>query len=200
MTDAPPSITTRSCTGDERRVRRYRRLDGLCGPQRSRTSGLHGCPRHDARGRSPLDHDRLRRRRDADADSTSPRARSRERMVAADRWQRPAAMGACRERSFRTSAEPLFQYRDKDLSFTDCTSFAIMRELRLTTVITTDGRFCQVGVRRAASDSDSTNAQAAARVTGRRGDPLLPWPRAPAKAFQARSRVSRRLWMSAREP
>ena len=34
---------------------------------------------------------------------------------------------------------------DKDLSFTDCTSFAIMRELRLTTVITTDGHLRQVG-------------------------------------------------------
>jgi hypothetical protein len=38
-----------------------------------------------------------------------------------------------------------FQYRDKDLSFTDCTSIALMRELKLTTVITTDGHFRQVG-------------------------------------------------------
>jgi predicted nucleic acid-binding protein len=38
-----------------------------------------------------------------------------------------------------------FQHRDKNLSFTDCTSFAVMRELRLTTVITTDGHFRQVG-------------------------------------------------------
>jgi uncharacterized protein len=42
-------------------------------------------------------------------------------------------------------ARNLFQYRDKNLLFTDCTSFAIMRELRLTTVITTDGHFRQVG-------------------------------------------------------
>ena len=43
-------------------------------------------------------------------------------------------------------ARTLFsQYRDKDLSFTDCTSFAVMRELRLTTVITTDGHFRQLG-------------------------------------------------------
>jgi predicted nucleic acid-binding protein len=38
-----------------------------------------------------------------------------------------------------------FQYRDKDLSFTDCTSIVIMRELKLTTVITTDRHFQQVG-------------------------------------------------------
>jgi antitoxin (DNA-binding transcriptional repressor) of toxin-antitoxin stability system len=44
MAGVRPSITTRSCTRDERRVRRHRRLDGLCGPKRSRTSGLHGCP------------------------------------------------------------------------------------------------------------------------------------------------------------
>jgi antitoxin (DNA-binding transcriptional repressor) of toxin-antitoxin stability system len=44
MTDGRPSITTRSCTHDERRVRRYRRLDGLCGPERSCSRGLHGRP------------------------------------------------------------------------------------------------------------------------------------------------------------
>jgi predicted nucleic acid-binding protein len=38
-----------------------------------------------------------------------------------------------------------FQHRDKDLSFTDCTSIAVMRELRMTTVITTDGHFRQIG-------------------------------------------------------
>ena len=38
-----------------------------------------------------------------------------------------------------------FQYRDKDFSFTDCTSFAIMREMRLTQVLTTDRHFRQMG-------------------------------------------------------
>jgi len=38
-----------------------------------------------------------------------------------------------------------FWYGDKDLSFTDCTSFAVMRELRVTTVITTDDHFSRVG-------------------------------------------------------
>ena len=46
---------------------------------------------------------------------------------------------------FERARSLFFQYRDKDLSFTDCTSVAIMRELRLTTVITTDGHFRQVG-------------------------------------------------------
>jgi hypothetical protein len=48
---------------------------------------------------------------------------------------------------FERARNLFFQYRDKNLSFTDCTSFAIMRELRLTTVISTDGHFRQVGLR-----------------------------------------------------
>ena len=46
---------------------------------------------------------------------------------------------------FERARNLFFQYRDKDLSFTDCTSFAVMRELKLTTVITTDRHFQQVG-------------------------------------------------------
>jgi predicted nucleic acid-binding protein len=46
---------------------------------------------------------------------------------------------------FERARHLFVQYRDKDLSFTDYTSFAIMRELKLTTVITTDGHFRQVG-------------------------------------------------------
>ena len=38
-----------------------------------------------------------------------------------------------------------FRYRDKDLSFTDCTSFVVMRELKLTHAITTDRHFRQMG-------------------------------------------------------
>ena len=41
--------------------------------------------------------------------------------------------------------ELFFRYRDKRFSFTDCTSFALMRELRLTTVLTTDAHFKQMG-------------------------------------------------------
>jgi predicted nucleic acid-binding protein len=46
---------------------------------------------------------------------------------------------------FERARHLFFQYRDKDLSFTDCTSIAVMRELKLTTVITTDRHFQQVG-------------------------------------------------------
>lgn len=46
---------------------------------------------------------------------------------------------------FERARHLFFQYRDKDLSFTDCTSIATMRELKLTTVITTDGHFRQIG-------------------------------------------------------
>jgi predicted nucleic acid-binding protein len=38
-----------------------------------------------------------------------------------------------------------FRYRDKDFSFTDCTSFALMRELRLRAALTTDRHFRKVG-------------------------------------------------------
>jgi len=38
-----------------------------------------------------------------------------------------------------------FQYSDKDFSFTDCTSFAVMREMRLTRALTTDRHFRQMG-------------------------------------------------------
>jgi uncharacterized protein len=38
-----------------------------------------------------------------------------------------------------------FRWRDKDLSFTDCTSFVVMRERRLRTALTTDHHFVQAG-------------------------------------------------------
>jgi predicted nucleic acid-binding protein len=46
---------------------------------------------------------------------------------------------------FERARQLLFQYRDKDVSLTDCTSFAVMRELKVTTIITTDRHFRQVG-------------------------------------------------------
>ena len=38
-----------------------------------------------------------------------------------------------------------FRYRDKDFSFTDCTSFVVMRELKLREALTTDRHFEQAG-------------------------------------------------------
>jgi len=38
-----------------------------------------------------------------------------------------------------------FRYRDKDFSFTDCTSFILMRELKVREALTTDHHFLQAG-------------------------------------------------------
>ena len=38
-----------------------------------------------------------------------------------------------------------FRYRDKDYSFTDCTSFVVMQELKLKQALTTDDHFRQMG-------------------------------------------------------
>lgn len=46
---------------------------------------------------------------------------------------------------FEKARQLFFQFRDKDFSFTDCTSFAVMRELRLTHALTTDRHFHQIG-------------------------------------------------------
>ena len=46
---------------------------------------------------------------------------------------------------FDRAREMFFRYKDKDFSFTDCTSFVVMRELRLTRALTTDGHFKQAG-------------------------------------------------------
>lgn len=55
------------------------------------------------------------------------------------RWER------VENHRFERARDLFFQYRDKDLSFTDCTSIAVMRELKLKSVITTDRHFRQVG-------------------------------------------------------
>lgn len=54
------------------------------------------------------------------------------------RWERVDAA------RFDRARELFFQYRDKAFSFTDCTSFAIMRELRVTQALTTDRHFRQM--------------------------------------------------------
>jgi hypothetical protein len=84
-------------------------------------------------------------------DETLTLIRFRLGLAAANAWWRQID-GSTRLRwervendRFERSRNLFFHYRDKDLSFTDCTSIAVMRELKLTTVIATDGHFRQVG-------------------------------------------------------
>jgi predicted nucleic acid-binding protein len=46
---------------------------------------------------------------------------------------------------FDRALELFFRHRDKAYSFTDCTSLALMRELKITSVLTTDKHFKQMG-------------------------------------------------------
>jgi predicted nucleic acid-binding protein len=48
---------------------------------------------------------------------------------------------------FEQARQAFFRLRDRDFSFTDCTSFVVMRELRLTHALTTDRHFRQAGFR-----------------------------------------------------
>lgn len=84
-------------------------------------------------------------------DETLTLIRFRLGLAAADTWWQQID-GSARLRweriendRFERARNLFFQYRDEDLSFTDCTSIAVMRELKLKTVITTDGHFRQVG-------------------------------------------------------
>ena len=55
------------------------------------------------------------------------------------RWERIDPVRAEKARSW------FFQWSDKDFSYTDCTSFVIMRELGLRRALTTDRHFVQAG-------------------------------------------------------
>jgi predicted nucleic acid-binding protein len=84
-------------------------------------------------------------------DETLTLLRFRLGLDAAEEWWHTVAASA-RLRHERVDAERteraraiFFRYRDKDFSFTDCTSFAVMRELRLRSALTTDRHFRQAG-------------------------------------------------------
>jgi uncharacterized protein len=85
------------------------------------------------------------------ADETLTLLRARLGLRAAAEWWRTVD-GTPRVRweridseRFEKARQVFFQHEDKDYSFTDCTSFVVMRELRLTHVLTTDRHFRQMG-------------------------------------------------------
>ena len=84
-------------------------------------------------------------------DETLTLIRLRLNLSAAEAWWRQID-GSQRVRweridpgRFERALELFFRHRDKGYSFTDCTSFAVMRELKLTGVLTTDRHFKQMG-------------------------------------------------------
>ncbi len=64
------------------------------------------------------------------------------RMVSGSRRVRFEAVDAQRAERAR---EIFFGWRDKAFSFTDCTSFVLMRELRISSALTSDRHFSQAG-------------------------------------------------------
>jgi uncharacterized protein len=85
------------------------------------------------------------------ADETLTLLRIRLGIDAAENWWRQVD-GSARLRweyinpaRAEKAREFFFRYRDKDFSFTDCTSFILMRELKLREALTTDRHFLQAG-------------------------------------------------------
>lgn len=84
-------------------------------------------------------------------DETLTLVRLRLGLSAAEKWWQQVD-GSARLRweridsdRFEKARQLFFQYRDKNFSFTDCTSLIVMRETRLTHALTTDGHFRQAG-------------------------------------------------------
>ena len=125
------------------------------------TAGWMAC----ADGADP-DHHRLSGARDAAlragqalvttdfvVDETLTLIRMRLGLPAADRWWGQVD-GSSRLRwervgsdRFERARQLFFQYRDKDFSFTDCTSFVVMRRERIVDAFTFDHHFEQMGFR-----------------------------------------------------
>ena len=85
-------------------------------------------------------------------DETLTLLRLRLGIAAADAWW-PQIDGSSRLRWERITVERFdrartlfFRHRDKAYSFTDCTSFVVMQELRLKEALTTDRHFRQMGL------------------------------------------------------
>ncbi len=85
------------------------------------------------------------------ADETLTLIRIRLGITAAERWWRQVeASSRLRWESIDLARADkarglFFRYRDKAYSFTDCTSFVVMRELKLAEALTTDHHFAKAG-------------------------------------------------------
>ena len=84
-------------------------------------------------------------------DETLTLLRLRLGLSAAEKWwhaiagSRRVVHELIHEERAESARHIFFRHRDKDFSFTDCTSFALMRELRIREALTTDRHFRQVG-------------------------------------------------------
>ena len=98
-----------------------------------------------------LEHSGLLLTTDYVVDETLTLLRLRLGLPAAEAWwQQVEGSSRLRWESITVSrAEKarglFFRYHDQDFSFTDCTSFAVMRELRVREALTTDRHFAQMG-------------------------------------------------------
>ena len=123
------------------------------------TAGWMGCvdaadPDHEAACAARddwLEHEGLLITSDYIIDETLTLLRLRLGLGTAEEWWHgiAASRRVVRELVHEERAERargiFFRYRDKDFSFTDCTSFALMRELRIREALTTDKHFQQAG-------------------------------------------------------
>jgi len=84
-------------------------------------------------------------------DETLTLVRVRLGLAAAEAWWAQAQASSRLSVEWISSARAekarhlFFRHRDNDFSFTDCTSFVVMQELKLRQVLTTDRHFQQVG-------------------------------------------------------
>ncbi len=84
-------------------------------------------------------------------DETLTLLRLRLGLAAAEKWwhgiagSRRVVRELVDEERAERARHIFFRYRDKDFSFTDCTSFALMRELQIREALTTDKHFRQAG-------------------------------------------------------
>lgn len=69
------------------------------------------------------------------------------------RWERIS------QERFDRALQLFFRHRDKGYSFTNCTSFAVMRELKLTGALTTDKHFKQMGFQVEPTGSSASKKQ-----------------------------------------